>query len=254
MVKVNENIRFLRKKKGWTQEKFSKKIGIKRSLVGAYEEGRSDPRLNNLLKMCEIFEISLDNILKKDVSNLEEDNYLKSDDQKVKVLSITVDKFGDENIELINQKASAGYLNSYSDFEFIENLPKFQLPFLHFSGTHRAFEIKGDSMLPLTSGSIVIGKYVDNIDFLKDGKTYILLTKEDGIVYKRVEVLDKSLKLISDNKTYEPYVISNNDILEIWEAIAFFSLDFPNPNEEYNSIKNHINKLYSNLDQLKNKL
>ena len=240
MVKVNENIRFLRKKKGWTQEKFSKKIGIKRSLVGAYEEGRSDPRL--------------DNILKNDVSNLSEDDYLKSQDQKVKVLSITVDKFGEENIELINQRASAGYLNSYSDFEFIENLPKFQLPFLHFSGTHRAFEIKGDSMLPLTSGSIVIGKYVDNIDFLKDGKTYILLTKEDGIVYKRIEVLDNSLKLISDNKSYEPYVISNNDILEMWEAIAFFSLDFPNPNEEYNSIKNHINKLYSNLDELKNKL
>ena len=254
MVKVNENIRFLRKKKGWTQEKFSNKIGIKRSLVGAYEEGRSDPRLNNLLKMCEIFEISLDNILKNDVSNLSEDDYLKSQDQKVKVLSITVDKFGEENIELINQRASAGYLNSYSDFEFIENLPKFQLPFLHFSGTHRAFEIKGDSMIPLTSGSIVIGKYVDNTDFLKDGKTYILLTKEDGIVYKRVEVLDKSLKLISDNKSYEPYVISNNHILEIWEAIAFFSLDFPNPNEEYNSIKNHINKLYSNLDELKNKL
>ena len=254
MVKVNENIRFLRKKKGWTQEKFSNKIGIKRSLVGAYEEGRSDPRLNNLLKICEIFGISLDNILKNDVSNLSEDDYPKSQDQKVKVLSITVDKFGEENIELINQRASAGYLNSYSDFEFIENLPKFQLPFLHFSGTHRAFEIKGDSMIPLTSGSIVIGKYVDNTDFLKDGKTYILLTKEDGIVYKRIEVLDNSLKLISDNKSYEPYVISNNDILEMWEAIAFFSLDFPNPNEEYNSIKNHINKLYSNLDELKNKL
>ena len=29
MVNVNENIRFLRKKKGWTQEKFSQKIGIK---------------------------------------------------------------------------------------------------------------------------------------------------------------------------------------------------------------------------------
>ena len=254
MVKVNENIRFLRKKKGWTQEKFSNKIGLKRSLVGAYEEGRSDPRLNNLLKICEIFGISLDNILKNDVSNLSEDDYLKSQDQKVKVLSITVDKFGEENIELINQRASAGYLNSYSDFEFIENLPKFQLPFLHFSGTHRAFEIKGDSMIPLTSGSIVIGKYVDNTDFLKDGKTYILLTKEDGIVYKRIEVLDNSLKLISDNKSYEPYVISNNNILEMWEAIAFCSLDFPNPNEEYNSIKNHINKLYSNLDELKNKL
>ena len=254
MVNVNENIRFLRKKKGWTQEKFSKKIGIKRSLVGAYEEGRSDPRLNNLLKMCEVFQISLDNILKNDVSKLLDSQYLKSDSQDVKVLSITVDKLGEENIELINQKASAGYLNSYSDFEFIQNLPKFQLPFLNFSGTHRAFEIKGDSMLPLTSGSIVIGKYIEDIGFVKDGKTYILLTKEDGIVYKRVELLDNSIKLISDNKEYEPYQIANLDILEIWEAIAFFSLDFPNPNNEYSNIKSHINNLYANLDDLKKKL
>ncbi|MFL2996956.1 MAG: XRE family transcriptional regulator [Cytophagales bacterium] len=254
MISVNENIRFLRKKKGWTQEKFSKKIGIKRSLVGAYEEGRSDPRLSNLLKMCEVFSISLDNILKKDVSNLPEGQYLKNEDQNVKVLSITVDKIGKENIELINQKASAGYLNSYSDFEFIENLPKFQLPFLNFSGTHRAFEIKGDSMLPLTSGSIVIGKFIEDLSFVKDGKTYVLLTKEDGIIYKRVQVLDNTIKLISDNKEYDPYAISSYDILEIWEGIAFFSLDFPNPNNEYSSIKNHINNLYSNLDDLKKKL
>ena len=254
MINVNENIRFLRKKKGWTQEKFSQKIGIKRSLVGAYEEGRSDPRLNNLLKMCDVFSISLDNILKKDVSQLPEDQYLSSEDQNVKVLSITVDKFGEENIELINQKASAGYLNSYSDFEFIENLPKFQLPFLNFSGTHRAFEIKGDSMLPLTSGSIVIGKYIEDISYVKDGKTYILLTKEDGIVYKRVEVQDNSFKLISDNHEYDPYLLPNDNILEIWEGIAFFSLDFPNPNSEFSSIKNHINNLYSNLDDIKKKL
>ena len=88
----------------------------------------------------------------------------------------------------------------------------------------------------------------------KDGKTYIILTKEDGIVYKRIEVLDNSIKLISDNKSYEPYNLNNSEILEIWEAIAFFSLDFPNPDNEYKNIKNHINNLYSNLDELKNKL
>ncbi len=254
MVKVNENIRFLRKKRGWTQEMFSKKIGIKRSLVGAYEEGRSDPRLNNLLKICDTFNISLDNILKKDVSILSEKNYKSNENQKVKVLSITVDNSGDENIELINQKASAGYLNSYSDFEFIEQLPKFQLPFLNFSGTHRAFEIKGDSMLPLTSGTIVIGKYIENLDYIKDGKNYILLTKNDGIVYKRVEVLENELKLISDNKSYEVYNISINDIIEIWEGIAFFSLDFPNPNNDLNTLKSHINALYSDINDIKNKI
>jgi transcriptional regulator with XRE-family HTH domain len=254
VVKVNENIRFLRKKRGWTQEMFSKKIGIKRSLVGAYEEGRSDPRLNNLLKICDTFNISLDNILKKDVSILSEKNYKSNENQKVKVLSITVDNSGDENIELINQKASAGYLNSYSDFEFIEQLPKFQLPFLNFSGTHRAFEIKGDSMLPLTSGTIVIGKYIENLDYIKDGKNYILLTKNDGIVYKRVEVLENELKLISDNKSYEVYNISINDIIEIWEGIAFFSLDFPNPNNDLNTLKSHINALYSDINDIKNKI
>ena len=254
MVKVNENIRFLRKKRGWTQEMFSKKIGIKRSLVGAYEEGRSDPRLNNLLKICDTFNISLDNILKKDVSVLSKKNYNRNENQKVKVLSITVDNSGDENIELINQKASAGYLNSYSDFEFIEQLPKFQLPFLNFSGTHRAFEIKGDSMLPLTSGTIVIGKYIENLDYIKDGKNYILLTKNDGIVYKRVEVLENELKLISDNKSYEVYNIGINDIIEIWEGIAFFSLDFPNPNNDLNTLKSHINALYSDINDIKNKI
>ncbi len=254
MVKVNENIRFLRKKKGWTQEMFSKKIGIKRSLVGAYEEGRSDPRLNNLLKICNTFNISLDNILKKDVSILSEKNYKRNENQKVKVLSITVDNSGDENIELINQKASAGYLNSYSDFEFIEQLPKFQLPFLNFSGTHRAFEIKGDSMLPLTSGTIVIGKYIENLDYIKDGKNYILLTKNDGIVYKRVETLENELKLISDNKSYEVYNIGLNDIIEVWEGIAFFSLDFPNPNNDLNTLKSHINALYSDINDIKNKI
>ena len=254
MVKVNENIRFLRKKRGWTQEMFSKKIGIKRSLVGAYEEGRSDPRLNNLLKICDTFNISLDNILKKDVSILSEKNYKSNENQKVKVLSITVDNSGDENIELINQKASAGYLNSYSDFEFIEQLPKFQLPFLNFSGTHRAFEIKGDSMLPLTSGTIVIGKYIENLDYIKDGKNYILLTKNDGIIYKRVEVLENELKLISDNKSYEVYNIDINDIIEIWEGIAFFSLDFPNPNNDLNTLKSHINALYSDINDIKNKI
>ena len=41
----------------------------------------------------------------------------------------------------------------------------------------RAFEIKGDSMLPLNPGSIVIGKYLDSFEYIKNNKTYIILTK-----------------------------------------------------------------------------
>jgi len=255
MINLNENIRFLRKKKGWTQDKFSKKIGIKRSLVGAYEEGRADPRLNNLLKIADIFDISLDNMLTKDVKKISDNEMKLSSNEKVKVLSITVDKNDNENIEFINEKASAGYLNSYSDFEYIEKLPRFQLPFLRSSGTHRAFEIKGDSMLPLKTGSIVFGKYLESLHSIKDNKTYIILTKTEGIIYKRLSIQeDHKIKLISDNLIYKPYYISSDDIIELWESIGFFSYDLPKPNDSMNQLKNVVENIQSDINTIKNKI
>ena len=62
------------------------------------------------------------------------------------------------------------------------------------------------------------------------------------IVSKAEEMLFKSL------------VNTKDDVIEIWEAIAFFSLDLPRPDNEYSTLKEDINNLYSNLDQLKNKL
>ena len=60
----------------------------------------------------------------------------------------------------------------------------------------------------------------------------IILTKNDGVIYKRVSLDDEgNIKLISDNIIYKPYSISLNEIIEIWEAIGFYSHDLPKPNE-----------------------
>src|SRR5690606_16493869 len=154
MTKISQNIKFLRKRERLTQEQLAEKVGIKRSLLGAYEEGRADPRLNNLLAIARIFDVSVDQLISSDISNPEDRLKISqtngaSVNSGLKVLSITVDKDNNENIELVPYKASAGYLNGYADPEYIGELPKFQLPFLPSSGTYRAFEITGDSMLPL---------------------------------------------------------------------------------------------------------
>ncbi|MEM9052667.1 MAG: helix-turn-helix domain-containing protein [Bacteroidota bacterium] len=235
MIKVNENIKFLRKRRRYTQEQFAELIGIKRSLVGAYEEGRADPRLNNLIKMSEVFKVSLDALISKDVSS--EEAYNKNAINTTsgpKVLAITVDKNEKENIEFVQQKASAGYLNGFSDPEYVEELPKFNLPNLPTHATYRAFEINGDSMLPLQSGTIIIGQYLEQIGDIRNGKTYVLLTKQEGVVYKRVfnYIEEKgSLFLVSDNKAYSPYEISPSDVLEIWESRAYVSMQFPDDRE-----------------------
>ncbi len=237
MTTVSKNIKFLRKAARLTQEQLAERIGIKRSLLGAYEEGRADPRLNNLLAIARIFEVTVDQLISGDVSNPADvakfGNESKGDTNGgFKVLSITVDKDNNENIELVPYKASAGYLNGYADPEYIGELPKFQLPFLPSSGTYRAFEITGDSMLPLVSGTIVIGQYVERMDEIKNGETYILLTQKEGVVYKRLihQKENNALFLISDNKAYPPYAIAAEEVLEIWEAKTYISRSFPKGN------------------------
>ncbi len=253
-MSIAENIKFLRKKAGLTQEQFAEKVGIKRSLVGAYEEGRAEPRLQTLTTIASILEITTDSLINQDLTKEVAKNPLR---EKVRVLSITVDQEDNENIELVPQKAAAGYLNGFSDPEYIAELPKFKLPILPNNATHRAFEITGDSMIPLAPGSIVIGKYLESIRDIKNGKTYILITRKEGIVYKRVfNYLDEKGKLflVSDNKNYQAYELDPIEVEEIWEAIAFISIQFPDPSSESDISLEKLTGIVLNLQDDVNKL
>jgi transcriptional regulator with XRE-family HTH domain len=257
-AQVNENIKFLRKKEGYTQDTFANVIGIKRSLVGAYEEGRADPRLKNLLKMSEVFGVSVDIIISKDVSKLTDEELYAKDGDNLKILSITVDSDDNENIELIPQKAAAGYLNGYSDPQYLGTMPKFRLPMLPGNATYRAFEISGESMLPLLPGTVIIGEYVGKAEYIKNGKTYVLVSKDEGVVYKRVFNYMKDtgkLFLVSDNKSYSPYEIKGDELLEIWESKAYISVKFPdekgNPEMSIDQLTNIVMELKTEITKIK---
>jgi transcriptional regulator with XRE-family HTH domain len=228
MVKLNENIRVLRKKLSLTQDQFAQHLGIKRSLIGAYEEGRAEPKLELLQKMAEVFSISVDDLIGKEFtaeSVIPDRRLTRGKD----VVVVTVDSTERDNIEFVPLKAAAGYLNGYADVEYVKELPHFNLPILK-QGTYRAFEISGDSMLPLLPGTIVIGELVDDLRNIKSGKTYILITQREGIVYKRVfNYLEENgtLFLVSDNRQYAPYQLSGSDVMEVWMAKAYISVQFP---------------------------
>lgn len=255
MSLISENLKHLRKKLGLTQEQMAEQLGIKRSLLGAYEEGRADPRISNLLKFAEIFSLPVDQLISIDLTN-SKDGTLESTPKvpkdNLKVLSITVDKYDKENIELVPQKAAAGYMNGYSDPEYIEELPRFQLPVLPGNATYRAFEISGDSMLPLRSGTIVIGQYLEEVSSVKNSKTYVLVTRDEGIVYKRVFKYSDNQELFclaSDNRQYSTYDVRGSDFIEIWEAKAFISMEFPDPEEEEEMTLRKLGDIVLDLQQ-----
>lgn len=230
MTIVNKNLKFLRARQGMTQKQFAEKIGVKQSAVGAYEEERATPPLACLIEIAETFKISLDILTRQDLSTVPEKDWQAIQFIRGKdVLAITVDHTDKENIELVTQKASAGYLNGYHDPEFIKELPKISFPVLARNATYRAFEIRGDSMLPIQSGAIIFGQYVENLTEIKGGKPYIIMTKDEGIVFKRVfNALEsqQQLLLVSDNRAYPPYAVHVNDVFEVWAAKGFFSTKF----------------------------
>ena len=233
MSNIPSNIKFLRKKKGLTQQQFAEELSIKRSLVGAYEEERAEPKYELLKKIANYFEVSIDDFINETI-NEKWSPKPKGNPANLRVLSVSVDKNDNENIELVPMKASAGYMNGYADPEYVAKLPKFYLPMFK-QGTYRAFEIKGDSMLPLVSGTIIIGEYVENWGDVKTAETYVVVSKSEGVVYKRVGNKfrdNKKLKLVSDNPVYEPYEVSGEDILELWKAKAYISTDLPLPAPE----------------------
>src|SRR6476646_10056971 len=214
MAVAGQNLKYLRKLRGWTQEEFANKLGIKRSLLGAYEEERAEPRLEVLEIISDIFKVTLDELFLKDLSDNSVTNYLNKRRQ-LKMMN------ADRNIiQFVPVKAAAGYLAGYADSEFIDELNTFTLPMLA-GGNYRAFEIVGDSMMPIPSGSIIVGEKVENLEDAKTNMAYIVVSKNEGIVYKRIVKSNRSkekITLVSDNPAYQPYQVNAEDIVEMWQA------------------------------------
>jgi transcriptional regulator with XRE-family HTH domain len=250
MSLAGQNLKYLRKLRGWTQEEFAVKVGIKRSLVGAYEEERADPRLEVLELVSEMFKLTLDDLLLKDLSNTGNDYLAKRRQQKM----LTAER---NLIHFVPVKAAAGYLAGYADSEFIDELNTFTLPMLA-GGNYRAFEIIGDSMMPTPSGSIIVGEKVDNnADAIKNNQAYIVVSRNEGIVYKRIVKNNKTknkLTLVSDNPLYQPYQINAEDVLELWQAQMVLSKVSQQQRWDMDALSSMVNNLQSQVNSLKKKM
>ena len=249
MSNAGKNLRYLRKLRGWTQDEFANKLNIKRSLVGAYEEERAEPKLEVMEQVCSIFKLSLEDFLFQDLSEANGGSYLDRRRQ-MKMIAESAE------IRFVPVKAAAGYMTGYADPEFVDELNTFTLPMLA-PGQYRAFEIMGDSMLPTPSGSVIVGEKVEGLDDLKNSNTYVVLSRNEGVAYKRVmrnNRLKNKITLISDNPQYEPYNVSSEDVLEIWKAVFILQKANAAPRWDVNQLAGMVNNLQEQVITLKKKL
>jgi transcriptional regulator with XRE-family HTH domain len=248
MALANKNLKYLRKLRGWTQEEFAQKLRIKRSLLGAYEEERAEPRTEVLEVVADMFKLTLDDLLRKDLSEVKGNYLAKRRAQKL--------ASGRTDIPFVPVKAAAGYLTGYADPEFIDELNTFTLPMLS-GGDYRAFEIIGDSMMPTPSGSVIVGEKVNDLEEVKNNNTYVIVSKTDGIVYKRMLKNNRQKSkytLVSDNPSYQPYTINAEDILEVWQAQMILSKANTQMNWDVNQLASIVNNLQQQVSVLKKRI
>jgi transcriptional regulator with XRE-family HTH domain len=259
MSYLNQNIKYLRKLRAYTQADLAERIGIKRSLIGAYEEERAEPKIETIQKLSYLFDLSLDQLINQDLSTGIETHQVDTQGKTLRILPIVIDQHDQEQISIVPVSARAGYAHGYADPEYISELPKFNLPLpdLYPDKSYRLFQLEGDSMLPIPDGSYVICEYIENWHNIKDGECYIVITLSQGIVYKRVwrEPAKNRLLLRSDNVVYEPFYADLEDVVEIWRSLAFLSFDLPDPEEREQAniqqLSSLVLQLKSDVDKMK---
>ena len=124
--KLAENLKALRKERGWTQQALADRLGLTRPTLGAYEEGRSEPKLSVLIDMAACFDITVDALVRGGEDEVATER-VKGDG--LRVLTVSVDREDDnERVVVVPVKAAAGYAHGYGDPEWVAQLPTFGLP------------------------------------------------------------------------------------------------------------------------------
>lgn len=229
------NLKMLRERKQLTQDQLSEKLEISRTNLKAYESGATkNPPFEIQIKVSDFFKISIDSMIRIDLSklgelklrDLEAGNDVYTAGKKLRVLATTVTPDNKEQVEMVTHKAKAGYAAGYGDPDYISSLPVFHMPQLPQDKKFRMFPVSGDSMLPVPEGAYVIVEYVQDWQSVADGTPGVIITKNDGIVFKVMYnriVTEGALPLVSLNPLYKPFDIDVSEVVEVWKYHSYWT-------------------------------
>lgn len=232
MSHVGKNIRKLRTVKKLSQAAFAELFGLARPSVGAYEEGRSEPKMETLIQIAQHFGLSVDLLLTKELTVNELYNFdiFKDKLQSVPPPEILAEADRKQNVTpLVHSNRALEYIVQHHDPAFIDALPWLQFPH-NLSGPTRAFEITGADMQIQQQGlrhqDIVLCCRVDKArPHLQAGHVYVFVTQSAVLVRRLAERPSGGnlLKLRADNPDYGSQDFQLTQALEIWEVKGVFT-------------------------------
>jgi transcriptional regulator with XRE-family HTH domain len=229
MSKIGKNIRKIRVIKQLSQASFAQIFNLARPSVGAYEEGRAEPKIDTVVQIAQYFGISTDALLTKELTINELYRFdalknKKNSSEPDNGLSLKKDIFQNTVAVFIGEQIN--YIHDHLKTDYIDGLPRYHFPGIS-SLSARLFEVEGDSMSfdnkGIHHGDIVLCEFkLDRSDNFQADLLYELVLP-DRLVLKRFKPGGNKLVFTCDNPDFPNEEYESSQILEAWQVKALYT-------------------------------
>lgn len=250
---IGKNIRKIRTVKKFSQAAFAEIFNLARPSVGAYEEERSEPKLETVIQIASYFGISIDSLLTKELTINDLYNFNIHLEQDVKVETFEKKSGPDTNFiksVLVPGDKQIEYIVHINNRDFISSLPKVLIPKHHHKNI-RAFEMITDDMHNnfhgLNLGDLVLSQKMNSPHQFANKQLYVIITNEK-IIIRRVISKNGVLELVPDNSNFNTIEIEKGIVLEVWEVTGYFSQKIEAPTLISERIM-HLENQFDNLNE-----
>lgn len=186
-------VRELRKKNNISQEKLSKMLNTTQSNISGWESDKWQPDNDNLIKMSNIFNCSLDYLLGRD-----------NTEQTKKTGIVKIPVYG---------TIPAGIPTEMIDESYIEDYEEINEEMLKGGHAYFGLKVKGDSMYPeFRNDDTLILKKQDDCE---NGDYCAVSINHTESTFKKVIKHSNGITLQPINPTYEPIFFSNQEVIDL---------------------------------------
>jgi transcriptional regulator with XRE-family HTH domain len=222
-----KNIKKIRTVKGLSQAAFAELFGLKRATLGAYEEHRSEPKIETIIKIANHFSIKIDTLLTNDITvnellQFKENLTISSSDAKKELFA---------KVPCITDNNSSEYLEHFKNEIFIDEIPHLTIP-INTTKIFRAFTVSNLEMTNQDKGFypkyIVIGEQTPTniIKKLTNG-TLVFAIVDDKILFRRLYTTNSNVIFRADHKNIEDEIYKISDVKELWRVRYVFCKRIP---------------------------
>lgn len=180
-----ERLRSVREQRNLSQKQVADYLGITSQAYGYYERGERNPGSDNLRKLANYFDVSVDYLLGRDQGQNQTNN---------------------RYIPLLGSVPAGVPIEAIEDIEeYIDIYPRFVK-----HGELFALRVQGDSMEPdLRNGDIVV---IEKQEYVDNGDIAVVRVNGEDVTLKRVKLSQKGLMLIPSNPAYDPVFFDSDQV------------------------------------------